>query len=75
MNKLVHALGDLHKAVPQGQGGNGAFHALTSGAKAALEASDGGALSDLQWGQVDQVLSAFVPDFGRNTIELMNAAH
>ena len=34
-------------------------------ARAALEASDSTVLTDAQWQHVDDVLAAFLPDFGR----------
>ena len=41
------------------------FLKLTREARAALDASDQGTLTEEQWGQVDRVLAACVPDFAR----------
>ena len=57
------ALDAAIKAVPQGSGA--AYHQVTRAARAALEASDSTVLTDAQWQHVDDVLAAFLPDFGR----------
>ena len=58
------ALDGLVRAVPTVQG-NAAYHRVTRAARAALEAAAQVVLSEAQWRHVDDVLAAFVPDFGR----------
>ena len=60
---ITVALDAAIKAVPQGSGA--AYHQVTRAARAALEASDSTVLTDAQWQHVDDVLAAFLPDFGR----------
>ena len=64
VNGLVLALDGLVRAVPTVQG-NAAYHRVTRAARAALEAAAQVVLSEAQWRHVDDVLAAFVPDFGR----------
>ena len=45
--------------------GNAAYPRVTRAARAALEAAAQVVLSEAQWRHVDDVLAAFVPDFGR----------
>ena len=46
-----------------------AYHRVTRAARAALEAAAQVVLSEAQWRHVDDVLAAFVPDFGREQSE------
>ena len=45
------------------------YHRVTRAARAALEAAAQVVLSEAQWRHVDDVLAAFVPDFGREQSE------
>ena len=61
---LVEALSKMEEAVPM-RADTADFLKLTRDARAALDASDQGTLTEEQWGQVDRVLAACVPDFAR----------
>lgn len=61
---LVEALSKMEEAVPD-RADTADFLKLTRDARAALDASDQGTLTEDQWGQVDRVLAACVPDFAR----------
>ena len=61
---LVEALSKMGEAVPD-RADTADFLKLTRDARAALNASDQGTLTEEQWGQVDRVLAACVPDFAR----------
>ena len=61
---LVEALSKMEEAVPE-RADTADFLKLTRDARAALDASDQGTLTEEQWGKVDRVLAACVPDFAR----------